>query len=98
MSQPEPPATPSRLDALIGQVVVVDLASPFVCLGTLLGADASFLDLADADLHDLRDSPATREIYVFESARFGVRQNRARVLIRLDQVIAIARFADVGDA
>ena len=54
-----------QLTALIGQMVVVDLRSTYVCLGTLVGFDDHFLDMMDADLHDFRDSSATREIDVY---------------------------------
>jgi hypothetical protein len=84
------------LDRLIGQVVVLDLAASYVCLGTLVNLDGVYLELADADLHDLRDSTATREVYVYDSARLGIRRNRARVLIRRDEVVAITRFAEIA--
>jgi hypothetical protein len=84
------------LTRLIGQVVVVDLSAPFVCLGTLVGHDATFLELADADLHDFRDSAASREVYVYDSARLGVRRNRARVYLRRDEVVALTRLADIA--
>jgi hypothetical protein len=83
---------------MIGEVVVVDLQSSYVCLGTLVSCDDRFLELRDADLHDFRDSIATREVYVYDSARFGIRRNRARVLIRQDDVVAIARYADVSES
>ena len=54
--------------AMIGQVVVVDLRSTYVCLGTLVGGDDQYLEMIDADFHDFRDSTATREIYVYDSA------------------------------
>ncbi len=82
----------------MGQIVVVDLKSPYVCVGTLVGCDEFFLDLRDADLHDFRDSPATREVYVYDSACLGIHRNRARVLIRLDDVIALTRFADIAES
>jgi hypothetical protein len=85
-----------QLTALIGQMVVVDMRSTYVCLGTLVGFDEVFLDLIDADLHDFRDSPATREIYVYDSARLGIRRNRARVLLRQNEVVAITRFGDIA--
>ena len=88
-------ATESRYDALIGQEVVLDLRSSYVCLGTLVSVGAEFLELADADLHDFRDSTATREVYVYDSQRFGIRRNRARVLVRRDELVAISRFADI---
>lgn len=91
-------ADSSLLDALVGQVVVVDLSSSYVCLGTLTGLDHQFLSLVDADLHDFRDSPATRETYVYDSVRFGIRRNRARVLLRRSEVVAVTRFADVAES
>lgn len=84
------------LSALVGQVLVLDFRSTFVCLGTLVGYDRDFLRLNDADLHDFRDSPATRELYVYDSARLGIRRNRSSVLVRRDEVIAVTRFKDIS--
>ena len=86
------------LSSLVGQIVVIDLKSTYVCLGTLKSCDEFFLELTDVDLHDFRDSAATREIYVHDSVRLGIRRNRTRVLIRLDDVIAIASFADIAES
>jgi hypothetical protein len=88
----------SELDALVGQVVVLDLKSSYVCLGTLEAIDPLFLTIIDADLHDFRDSSATREVYVYDSARLGIRRNRARVLVRRDEVVAMTRFADIAES
>jgi hypothetical protein len=88
--------TSSSLARLIEQVVVVDLSSPYVCLGTLVGHDATFLELVDADLHDFRDSAASREVYVYDSVRLGIRRNRARVFLRRAEVVAITRFKDIA--
>jgi len=84
------------LAQLIGQIVVVDLSAPYVCLGTLVNLDGDFLELADVDLHDFRDSTATREVYIYDSVRLGIRRNRARVLLRRHEVVAITRFADIA--
>jgi small nuclear ribonucleoprotein (snRNP)-like protein len=84
------------LTPLFGQIVVVDLKSSYVCLGTLASCDNQFLELLDADLHDFRDSTATREVYVYDSVRFGIRRNRARVLVRQDDVLAVTRFDDIA--
>src|SRR3954466_4507664 len=93
--EPSGDETTPLLTAMIGQVVVVDLIAPYVCLGRLVGLDREFLELADADLHDFRDSTATREVYVYDSVRLGIRRNRSRVLIRLADVVAITRFDDI---
>jgi hypothetical protein len=83
------------LDEFMGQPVVVDLRSPFVCLGTLQRADELFLELRDADLHDLRDSETNREHYVAASQNGGIMRNRKRVLIVRQEVVAIALLKDV---
>ena len=83
------------LAELIGQTVVVDLRSPFVCLGALLRIDEHFLELGDADLHDLRDTQTTRENYVAASKAAGIMPNRRKVLILRTEVIAVSRLLDV---
>jgi hypothetical protein len=85
------------IEELLGEKVVVDLRNGFVCLGTLLRLDERFLELGNADLHDLRDTQSTREIYVAESQATGIKRNRKRVLLLRSEVIAIGRLADVVD-
>lgn len=92
------PESSPALAEMVGQVVVLDLKSSYVCLGTLVAIDPLFFAVADADLHDFRDSSATREVYVYDSARLGIRRNRARVLVRRDDVVAITRFADIAES
>jgi hypothetical protein len=85
------------LEEMIGQRVVVDLRSEFVCLGTLLRADEHFVELRNADLHDLRDTDTTRENYVAESRATGIKRNRKRVLLLRSEMVAVARLEDVVD-
>ena len=83
------------LNELIGQQVVVDLNSQFVCLGTLRRVDDRYLELQDADLHDLRDTRSTRENYVAAAVATGIKRNRKRLLVTRADVIAVARVEDV---
>lgn len=85
------------LEEFIGQKVVVDLRSPFVCLGTLEGVGEQFLELRGADLHDLRDTDTTRENYVAASRTTGIKRNRRRVLVVRSEVVAVSRLEDVVD-
>ena len=82
---------------LVGQVIVVDVEAPFVYVGTLRDANSAFLVLNDADVHDLRDSDTTREVYVLSSARDGVRRNRIQVQLRWDSILSVSRLSDVVD-
>lgn len=80
---------------LINQDVVIDLASPFVCLGRLARQSEHFLELTDADLHDLRDTRTSRENYVIAAVATGVKRNRKRVFVAKRDVVAVARLRDV---
>lgn len=82
---------------LIGQTVVLDLASPYVCVGVLEAADHHYLVLADADLHDLRDSKTTRDHYLVQCLRVGVRVNRKRVFVQRNEVVSLSALDAVVD-
>lgn len=84
------------IQELIGQEVVVDLRSPFVCLGTLVRCDDQFLELENADFHDLRDSSANRENYLAAARASGIIPNRRRVLLVRAEVIALCRLQDIN--
>jgi hypothetical protein len=85
------------LDEMIGQRVVVDMRSEYVCLGTLLRYDECFLELRNADLHDLRDTDTTRDRYVVDSKMTGIKRNRRRVLLLRADMVAITLLEDVVD-
>jgi len=88
---------PDMLDEFIEARVVIDLVSPYVCLGRLVRYDENYLELKNADLHDLRDTDTTRELYVADSVTTGIKRNRKRVLIRRAEVVAISLLEDVVD-
>jgi small nuclear ribonucleoprotein (snRNP)-like protein len=85
------------LEELIGQKVVVDLRSQFVCLGTLVRVDEHFVEMRNADLHDLRDTETTRENYVAASWATGIKRNRKRLLLVRAEMVAVSRLEDVVD-
>jgi len=85
------------LDEFVGEKIVVDLHSAYVCLGTLKKFDDHFLDMWNADLHDLRDTDTTRENYVADSKATGIKRNRKRVLLIRTEVVAVGRLDDVVD-
>lgn len=87
--------TPPHFEKLLGREVVLDVVSQYVYLGTLTGCDDKYLVLEQADVHDLRDTASTRELYIVESRRFGIRSNRDRVLIRVGELVSISALADV---
>jgi hypothetical protein len=85
------------LEEFIGETVVVDMRSTFVCLGRLHKVGEHFVELQDADLHDLRDTVSTRENYIAASRATGIKRNRKKVHLQLAEVVAISRLKDVVD-
>jgi hypothetical protein len=85
----------SPLEALEGRQVVLDLASQYVILGTFRGRDAHHYIIDNADVHDLRDTTTSRELYVLDAKRHGINANRKRVLVRMDGVVSLSNLADV---
>ena len=85
------------LDEFLNGKIVVDLISPYVCLGKLTRYDDHYLEMKNADLHDLRDTETTRELYIADSVATGIKRNRKRVLIRRAEVVAVSLLEDVVD-
>lgn len=85
------------LDEFLEARVVVDLVSPYVCLGRLTRYDEHYIEMKNADLHDLRDTDTTRELYIADSVATGIKRNRKRVLIRRSEVVAVSLLEDVVD-
>lgn len=83
------------LDALIGREVVLDTAGPWVYMGTLKSVDEHGFWLEQADVHNIEEGHATREQYVAESSRDGIRVNRHRVLVLRAAVVSISALMDI---
>jgi len=84
-----------HVEEFIGKQVVVDVESPFVYLGRLHAINDKTLVLKAADVHDMRDSTTTREVYVREARVHGIQPNRKTVYIRLEKVVSLSPVDDV---
>ena len=80
---------------LIGQTVVVDTDSTYVYLGTLAEIREHTLLLREADAHDKNETPSTKEQYVMDAKRFGIRPSRREVEVRLEKIVSVSRLDDV---
>ena len=85
------------LEEFVNDKVVVDLRSPYVCIGTLVRFDEHWLELRNADFHDLRDTETSRENYVAASLSTGIKRNRKTVLVARSAIVAVSLFSDVVD-
>lgn len=85
------------LDEFLGQKVVLDFRGEYVGLGTLKRIDEHYLELRNADLHDLRDTHTSRENYVAAAVATGIKRNRKRLIVSRAEVVAVSLLEDVVD-
>ena len=83
------------LETWIGRDVVLDTAGALVYLGTLAAVEESGFVLERADVHNVEEGHATREQYIAESSRDGIRVNRSRVFVLRQIVASVSMLADV---
>ena len=79
----------------VGQQVVVDTSSPYVYLGTLSAVEDHFVMLTEVDAHDRGEGPSTKEQYIMDAKRHGIRANRKEVSVRKSLIVSISRLADI---
>ena len=83
------------LEAYVGSVVVLDPATPLLYIGTLGRVHQGFLTLTDVDVQDSTQMSSSKEVYVLEARKFGVKKNRHRVEVRGDIVVSISKLDEV---
>jgi hypothetical protein len=84
-----------ELAGFVGKEVVVDTNTSYIYLGILKDLGADFMALADVDVHDVNEGGSTKEIYVLEARKFGIRMNRKAAQVRLSVVVSISLLEDV---
>jgi len=88
---------PEFLEPYRGNVVVLELGEPYLVIGTLVGWSTQHLSLVEVDLHDRREANSTKDVYLIETKRYGVRANRDRVDIPRRTLVAICHLADIKE-
>jgi len=85
----------AELAGLLGQQVVVDTKGPFVYLGVLDAVCRDSLRLAEADVHDTRDSNTSVDLYLIDARKHGVRANRHVAYVLLKEVVRVSPLSEV---
>lgn len=84
------------LQRFVGKQVVADLGENYLIVGTLDHYSEGHLSFINADLHDHHEANSTKEIYVLETVKFGVRVNRARVDVPRRHLVAISLLSEIS--
>jgi len=84
------------LEPFVGKSIVCDLDDSFMVLGRLDSFSAHHLQFSQADLHDHHEANSSKEVYVIESRRLGVRVNRLHLYVPRGRVVAVSLLDDVA--
>ena len=93
--QPDGASQPTGLEEYLGQQVVIDTLSTFIFIGKLVRIDRVYLTLEAVDVHDTTDSSSTKDHYIMEAHKLGVRTNRGGVKVRSAVIISVSLLKDV---
>ena len=85
------------IKAMVGCMVVVDTDSHLVYIGKLVETGSDCIALADVDVHSNSDTHSSREIYLMDARKYGVRHNRTNTVILLSRIVSISKLDDVAD-
>ncbi|MHC4662498.1 MAG: hypothetical protein ACYS8W_12480 [Planctomycetota bacterium] len=88
-------AFPPELEEFSGRNVVVDTATPLLYVGRLTGADEHFITLEDVDVHDLSTATTSKDVYLIESRKLGIKKNRHKAKVRRDVIVSISLLDDI---
>jgi small nuclear ribonucleoprotein (snRNP)-like protein len=91
----DPTSEKDELAEFVGEQVVLDTRGELIYIGTLAAVRDWFLELGQADVHDLQSTRTSKELYIMESAKHGVRTNREKVLVRKSEVVSLSKLSDV---
>jgi small nuclear ribonucleoprotein (snRNP)-like protein len=89
------PGVKKDLEKYRRQKIVLDTRSSWIYIGVLESVSDTCAVLVDVDVHDGKDSPTSKELYVLESKTTGIKSNRHRVYVNLDYVVSFSALEEV---
>jgi small nuclear ribonucleoprotein (snRNP)-like protein len=84
-----------ELETYMDQNVVLDTRGELLYLGKLAQIFDNFYELVDADVHDVISGRTSKELYIMDARKHGIKKNRAKVLVRKVDVVSISLLSDV---
>lgn len=84
-----------ELGAYIKEKIVLDTRSSWIYIGTLEQVTDHCAVLIDVDVHDNTDTATSKDRYVFESRRTGIKVNRDRVFVSMDYIVSFSLMDDI---
>ena len=75
--------------------IVLDTSSAWIYIGLHEKIMENCVVLSDVDVHDSKGTSTSKELYVLDSKKTGVKSNRNRAYINLDYVVSFSSLDDI---
>ena len=85
------------IEPFFGKEVVLDTRGPLLYIGALSAVDEFYFTITEVDVHDMQDGHAPKEKYILDARKYGIKKNRARVIVRRDEVVSLSLLEDIID-
>lgn len=85
----------SEWEPFVGHDVILDTRGELLYIGHLAKVGDWFVTLEDADVHDLATSRTSKDVYLIDAAKHGVKKNRHEVAVKKREVVSISRLEQV---
>ena len=80
---------------LINKRAVIDTNTSYLYIGTLVKTDRDFVVLEDVDVHDIKEGASTKEKYILEVKKYGIKANRKKATILFDKIVSFSALDSV---
>jgi len=85
----------SELQEYTGKKIVVDTKTPYIYLGNLVSEDMDYITLSDVDVHDHSSTLVSRDLYIIEAVKYGIKVNRKQVKLMRKEIVSISLLEDI---
>ena len=83
------------MEELKGKEVIVDTDTSYIYVGVLIDLTDDCLIMEKLDVHDRNDLEMSKEKYILETRRHGVKENRKKAYILRERIVSISLLEDV---
>lgn len=83
------------MEELRGKEVVVDTDASYIYIGILGSITGDCLIMEKTDVHDKNDLGMSKEKYVLETRRHGIKENRHKVYVLKERIVSVSLLEDV---
>ncbi|NUM36546.1 MAG: hypothetical protein HUU50_18550 [Candidatus Brocadiae bacterium] len=84
-----------ELQEYIGKKVVVDTKSSYIYLGTLVSEETDYMTIQDVDVHDHSATLISKDLYIIEAIKYGIKINRKQVKLMRKEIVSISLLDDI---